>query len=200
MQMVLSVRNSAARMRPPRQQQLMLLPLLLGTLLGGAAPSLSMPQGGEGFSSTDSSATLHSSVQHGLSPGKLGGGATCSRQGDCNVTEYCDNTRSCYTCSYINPARCDALNDGTCCSPEFRLQCPNNPKECAEPLQQRGCTSHGDCECGSICMPDPAHQRPQQPPTPGVAGPTRAHASVDEYNRQCAYVVVACHTIWCCKS
>ena len=60
------------------------------------------------------------------------GAASCSKHADCPLGDYCDDTRSCYQCSYITPSKCDAV-DGDCCAVAFRTQCTANPRGCAGP-------------------------------------------------------------------
>lgn len=49
----------------------------------------------------------------------------------CDQGAYCDATRSCYSCDYIGPTRCDFVG-GDCCSPEFLSSCPSDPAGCSE--------------------------------------------------------------------
>ena len=54
----------------------------------------------------------------------------CSLHSDCQIGYYCGDINVCYTCSYISPDDCDALNEN-CCTKNFLHQCPMNPYECA---------------------------------------------------------------------
>jgi hypothetical protein len=73
-------------------------------------------------------------------------GASCSTQSDCPAQQYCDDTSSCYACSYLaDPkAKCDALG-GDCCSAAFLTQCTSNPKEC----RGSACTAALEEACGA---------------------------------------------------
>jgi hypothetical protein len=53
----------------------------------------------------------------------------CSNHADCPAGDYCDDTPSCYECSWITPGRCDSF-DGDCCTSAFLANCPSNPHEC----------------------------------------------------------------------
>ena len=54
---------------------------------------------------------------------------TCSRQSDCYIGDYCDETSMCYACWYVDPGSCDSI-DQNCCSQAFLKQCINNPFKC----------------------------------------------------------------------
>ena len=106
--------------------------------------------------------------------------SNCNQQSDCPAGEYCDSTQSCYACTYITPDRCDAENRSTgrppnCCSQEFLEHCRTDPFHCNRPpgqprVVQTGCTSHGDCKCGAICVVPPSPP-PSPPPPPGPRPP-----------------------------
>ena len=55
--------------------------------------------------------------------------ATCDPY--CAEGQYCDLSRSCYDCSYIESSvNCDAVGED-CCSSEFLQSCPSDPAGCA---------------------------------------------------------------------
>ena len=72
------------------------------------------------------------------------GSGSCAAQSDCPARQYCDNTHTCYDCSYIT-RKCDAV-DGDCCSTAFLEQCPSNPMKCAtcDDALQKACPDHHD--------------------------------------------------------
>jgi hypothetical protein len=75
----------------------------------------------------------------------LRGTASCMRQADCPVGQYCDENNDCYDCGYLNgpKANCDAVSG--CCSADFLEQCTNNPKKC----QGNACASALETTCGA---------------------------------------------------
>lgn len=96
--------------RPPLGLVLAAMLLLVDTTGGGASRAAANP--------TKASA------------GAGGGGATCARPADCPAQQHCNDSYSCYECSYSYiTATCDAV-DGDCCSAAFRTQCPSNPHGC----------------------------------------------------------------------
>lgn len=75
----------------------------------------------------------------------VGSGGSCATHVDCPAQQYCDDTFSCYQCSYLanRKANCDALAQD-CCSAAFLRQCPGNPKGCADT-----CAAALEAACGA---------------------------------------------------
>ena len=57
--------------------------------------------------------------------------AQCTGHRECAAAQYCDSSRSCYSCDYLGytKSKCDAF-DGDCCSEEFIASCKLNPERC----------------------------------------------------------------------
>jgi hypothetical protein len=56
-------------------------------------------------------------------------GASCYAHSDCPGGQYCDTSMLCYSCTYINPSSCDAI-DYDCCGWAFLQNCPSDPAGC----------------------------------------------------------------------
>ena len=60
------------------------------------------------------------------------GQSSCWQHSDCPTTQYCDASGLCYSCTYINPSFCDAI-DADCCGSSFLANCPSDPYGCGAP-------------------------------------------------------------------
>lgn len=54
---------------------------------------------------------------------------SCYQHSDCPADNYCDASGLCYSCTYINPSFCDAI-DADCCGQLFLANCPADPYGC----------------------------------------------------------------------
>jgi hypothetical protein len=57
------------------------------------------------------------------------GGTTCYTHSDCPRGQYCDTSLMCYSCTYVNPSSCDAI-DYDCCGRDLLQNCPSDPADC----------------------------------------------------------------------